>query len=62
MASENPPEFLLSRAQFPSWDSDYVSWSIGMLTQNWLFVCLQCVIHMGEETKNPKRTVPHAMF
>lgn len=39
MAPRNPPEFLLSRAKFSSWDSDYVSWSIGMLTQNWLFVC-----------------------
>lgn len=38
MAPRNPPEFILTRTKYSGWDSDFVSWNVGMLTQIWLFI------------------------
>lgn len=62
MSPRNPGSFILTRTTFSGWENEFVSWNVGMLTQIWLFISFECVIHMGEETKNARRAVPQAMF
>ncbi|ORY55242.1 uncharacterized protein BCR38DRAFT_462016 [Pseudomassariella vexata] len=62
LSPRNSADFIMTRTNFSRWDNSYISWNVGMLTQIWMFIGLECVIHMGEETKNARRSVPQAMF
>ncbi|KAH7037360.1 amino acid/polyamine transporter I [Microdochium trichocladiopsis] len=62
LSPRNSPDVFVTFAKFSGYENDFVSWSVGMLPQIYMFVGIEGVIHMGEETKDPKRTVPFAMF
>ncbi|KAH7040331.1 amino acid permease [Microdochium trichocladiopsis] len=62
MSPRNSPSFILTTTKFSGWESDFVSWNVGMLTQVWMFIGFEASIHMGEETKNAKRAAPLAMI
>lgn len=62
LSPRNPSDFLLTRTSLGGWDNDFLAWNIGLLTQVWQFVGLESVIHMGEETKNARRSAPISMF
>ncbi|KAF7187752.1 putative amino-acid permease C15C4.04c [Pseudocercospora fuligena] len=44
------------------WASEFVSWNVGLLSCVWLFIGFDSVIHMSEETRQSRHTVPKAMF
>ncbi|KXJ96816.1 amino acid permease [Microdochium bolleyi] len=62
MSPRNPASMLVTTAKFSNWDSDFISWNVGMLTSVWMFVGLESVVHMGEETKNSKEAAPKAII
>lgn len=48
MSPRNPASMLLTTAKFTGWESDFVSWNVGMLTSVWMFVG-----KMARTTLNP---------
>ncbi|POS69650.1 hypothetical protein DHEL01_v211953 [Diaporthe helianthi] len=62
LSPRNPPDFLLRRISLGGWENEFLAWNIGLLTQVWQFVGLESVVHMGEETKNVRRSAPISMF
>ncbi|KXT02185.1 hypothetical protein AC578_5962 [Pseudocercospora eumusae] len=44
------------------WGNEFVSWNVGLLSCVWLFIGFDSVIHMSEETRQSRQTVPKAMF
>lgn len=62
LSPRNSSDFLLTRTSLVGWDKEFLAWNIGLLTQVWQFVGLGSVIHMGEETRNARRSAPSSMF
>lgn len=63
MAPRNSADFMLTKVIISGWEnqSEFVGWNVGMLTQVFMYVGFEAVVHMGEETKNPRRAAPIAM-
>ncbi|KXJ88201.1 amino acid permease [Microdochium bolleyi] len=62
LSPRNGPEFFLTKSNNSGWDNDFVSWNLAMLSQIWCFIGFEGVIHMGEEAKDARRSVPKAMM
>ncbi|KAK8101952.1 hypothetical protein PG999_012326 [Apiospora kogelbergensis] len=62
MAPKNGGEILTQTNVSSGWSNYYASSQIGSLSNVWLFIGFEAVIHMGEETKNAKKIVPQSLF
>ncbi|KAI4600597.1 hypothetical protein KJ359_000956 [Pestalotiopsis sp. 9143b] len=62
MSPRNSPSVFLVTNVSTGWDNYFVSANIGALSNIFLYISFESVIHMGEETKNPKAAVPRALF
>ncbi|KAF3011479.1 hypothetical protein E8E14_006118 [Neopestalotiopsis sp. 37M] len=62
MAPRNSPDVFLITNISTGWDNYFVSANIGALSNIFLYISFESIIHMGEETKNPKVAVPRALF
>ncbi|ROW17977.1 hypothetical protein VPNG_00211 [Cytospora leucostoma] len=62
MAPRNSGNIFLETNVSSGWDSYFPAVNIGALSNIFIFVGFESVIHMGEETRDPKRAVPRAMF
>ncbi|KAK8856695.1 amino acid permease [Apiospora arundinis] len=63
MAPKNGGEIFTQTNVSSGWtNSYYASSQIGSLSNVWLFIGFEAVIHMGEETKNAKKVVPQSLF
>ncbi|ORY68646.1 amino acid/polyamine transporter I [Pseudomassariella vexata] len=62
MAPRNSAEMFTMTNVSSGWDNYFVASHIGSLSNIWLFIGFENVIHMGEETKKAKKIVPRALF
>lgn len=64
MGQRNSAEFVFLGKNISSgWgDHPVVAWNIGLLTSIWCFSGFDGAIHMSEETRSAKLSVPRAMF
>ncbi|KAK8034226.1 hypothetical protein PG993_009221 [Apiospora rasikravindrae] len=62
MAPKNSGDIFRQTNVSSGWESYYAASQIGSLSNVWLFIGFEAVIHMGEETKNAKKIVPQSLF
>ncbi|KAK8066184.1 hypothetical protein PG997_012931 [Apiospora hydei] len=62
MAPKNSSDIFRQTNVSSGWESYYAASQIGSLSNVWLFIGFEAVIHMGEETKNAKKIVPQSLF
>ncbi|KUI62482.1 Choline transport protein [Cytospora mali] len=62
MSPRNAGGIFLEANISSGWDSYFSAVNIGALSNIFLFIGFESVIHMGEETRDPKRAVPRALF
>ncbi|EHA50611.1 hypothetical protein MGG_14862 [Pyricularia oryzae 70-15] len=56
-----PLDTFLTKSSVGGW-RDFVSFNIDSLDTVYLFIAFESIVHLGEETRNPKRAVPTGMF
>ncbi|KAI6351600.1 hypothetical protein MCOR25_009833 [Pyricularia grisea] len=61
MAPRNDMDVFLTKSTAGGW-GDFVSYNIGSISNLFLFIAFESTVHLGEETRNPKRAVPSSMF
>ncbi|KAK7911125.1 GABA permease [Apiospora marii] len=62
MAPKNSGDIFRQTNVASGWDNYYAASQIGSLSNVWLFIGFEAVIHMGEETKDAKKIVPQSLF
>lgn len=62
MAPRNSVDIFLQTNVSSGWDNYFVSANLGALSNIYLFISFESVVHMGEETRNAKSAVPFALF
>ncbi|ROW11623.1 hypothetical protein VMCG_01295 [Cytospora schulzeri] len=62
MSPRNTGAIFLEEDVSSGWDSYFPAVNIGALSNIFLFVGFESVIHMAEETREPKKAVPRALF
>ncbi|KAK7955170.1 hypothetical protein PG996_015980 [Apiospora saccharicola] len=62
MAPKNSGDIFRQTNVSSGWENYYAASQIGSLSNVWLFIGFEAVIHMGEETKNAKKIVPQSLF
>ncbi|KAM0814827.1 putative Amino acid/polyamine transporter I [Seiridium cardinale] len=62
MSPRNSIDVFLTTNVSTGWDNYFVSANIGALSNIFLFISFEGVIHMGEETQRPRKSVPRAVF
>ncbi|KAI1879116.1 hypothetical protein JX265_003293 [Neoarthrinium moseri] len=61
-SSRNSVDVFLITNISSGWDNYFISAHLGALSNIFLFIGFEASIHMGEETLNPRRAAPRAMF
>ncbi|KAL5877503.1 hypothetical protein ACKVWC_006656 [Pyricularia oryzae] len=61
LAPQNSLDTFLTKSSVGGW-GDFVSFNIDSLGTIYLFNEFESIVHLGEETRNPKRAVPTGMF
>ncbi|TLS30109.1 hypothetical protein PpBr36_03848 [Pyricularia pennisetigena] len=61
MAPRAGMDVFLIKSNAGGW-GDFVSYNIGSISNLFLFIAFESIVHLGEETRNPKRAVPSSMF
>ncbi|TLS23358.1 uncharacterized protein PpBr36_06198 [Pyricularia pennisetigena] len=61
VAPRNSLDIFLTKSSVSGW-GDFVSFNVGSLATIYLFIAFEGTVHLGEETRNPKRAVPAGMF
>ncbi|KAH6661271.1 amino acid permease [Truncatella angustata] len=62
MAPKNSGDIFTMSNVSSGWDNYFVASQVGALSNIWLFIGFEAIIHMGEETKNAKTIVPRSLF
>lgn len=62
MAPKNGGDIIATSNMSSGWDNYFISTQVGALSNIWLFIGFEAIIHMGEETKNAKTIVPRSLF
>ncbi|KAF3767606.1 hypothetical protein M406DRAFT_40378 [Cryphonectria parasitica EP155] len=62
LSPRNSSDIFFSSEIASGWENRYVSANIGSLSNIFVFLCFEGIIHLGEETRNAKTVVPKAMF
>ena len=64
MARRSTAEFVFNTSFFgiSGWKNEGIQWSVGLLTVIFPLGAFDSLLHMADETKNAKRTVPQAMW
>ncbi|KAK3699702.1 hypothetical protein LTR37_016307 [Vermiconidia calcicola] len=52
----------LEKANLSGWESDFVSFNLGLVLITWGFVGFDAVAHISEETRKARSTIPRTMF
>ncbi|KAH8204505.1 hypothetical protein TruAng_001279 [Truncatella angustata] len=62
MSPRNSPDVFLVKNISSGWDNYFISANLGALSNIFLFISFESVVHMGEETRDAKKSVPRAVF
>ncbi|KAG6360752.1 hypothetical protein INS49_011818 [Diaporthe citri] len=62
VAPRNSVDIFMQTNVSSGWDNYFVSANLGALSNIYLFISFESVVHMGEETRNAKSAVPFALF
>ncbi|KAJ0107334.1 hypothetical protein J7T55_015800 [Diaporthe amygdali] len=62
MAPRNSADIFMQTNVSSGWGNYFVSANLGALSNIYLFISFESVVHMGEETQNAKSAVPFALF
>ncbi|KAK5169520.1 uncharacterized protein LTR77_005496 [Saxophila tyrrhenica] len=63
LAPRHSAEFVfLEKASLSGWDSDFVSFNLGIILITWGFVGFDASAHISEETRKASSAIPRAMF
>lgn len=63
LSTKHSADFVfLSKSKLGGWESDFVSFNLGIILITWAFVGFDASAHVAEDTIHARHVVPRSMF